>query len=107
MSVDITARYGRGYQVSYNDICELSPEVQEAFRESEYAYRLNGYDDCSDYFFGVIIKTSDVGEITLVPALSERVTDNDNFLKMIQEYKKFFPNAENYFARYYLFAQYW
>jgi len=100
MSVSYSSRMGYGFIVERH---ELPKEKIKQFQGSNYAFAIDGWDpDNSTYFFGFITDTADPGEYFIIPPVTSY--DHDKFMKMMDEYKSYFPNQEFYMPHNYVFS---
>ena len=100
MSVDYSSRLGYGFIVEHR---ELPIEKLEEFQESDYAFAIDGWDpDNSTYFFGLMMDAAAPGKYFIIPSV---VSYNHNrFMKMMDEYKSFFPNQKSYMPHNYVLS---
>lgn len=89
MSVNYNAKYGYGFVVTEEDIRSLTPEQQDMFMDSEFFYEVDGWRDDKEtpYFFGIVIKSLDPGETTLIPSFD--VFKPEELKKMTDEFKTY------------------
>ena len=102
MSVDCTARYGYGFLVSADEISEIPDELIDDFQDSEFHHTIDCYTDEAPHFFGLILHSAECGWAVPLP-----VRDNfapHDFLKMVQEFKKFFPKRKASDIKHYLIS---
>ena len=100
MSVSYSSRMGYGFII---ERYELPKEKFKQFQESNYAFAIDGWDpDNSTYFFGFITDAADPGEYFIIPPVTSY--DHDKFIKMMNEYKSYFPNQESYMPHNYVFS---
>ena len=102
MSVDYRAMVGYGYMVTPDMLNMLyqrgGKDLLEEFQESDWACPADGYySNTSPYFFGIILKGIESGNITLLP--TKRNYKHEDLDNMIEEFKKFFPDMEDYICR--------
>lgn len=102
MSVDYRTMVGYGYIVTPTMLDMLyqcgGKDLLSEFQESDWACPVDEY--CSDtppYFFGIILEGITPGEI--VPLPTKRNYKHEDLNDMIEEFKKFFPNMEDYICR--------
>ena len=102
MSVDYRAMVGYGYMVT-SDMLDMlyqrgGDDLLEEFQESDWACPADGYcPEDSPYFFGIVLEGIAPGEI--VPLPTKRNYKHEDLDDMIEEFKKFFPNMEDYICR--------
>lgn len=97
MSVNYSAKYGRGYMVDWSEVEQLDDETHDEFLDSEYTNWICGYSDNSPIFFGIVavsIDCDETGYYELDPSDGE--FSHSQMIDMIKEFKKFFPNRGNY-----------
>jgi hypothetical protein len=90
MSVEYKAIYGYGYHITGDMAAELDEDKYEEFVESNYTHVLDGWRCSDDYFFGIVIRSADEGDIVEVPF---KEYEHEDFLKMLNLHHYFFPNA--------------
>jgi hypothetical protein len=102
MSVDYRAMVGYGYMVTPAMLDMLyqrgGKDLLEEFQESDWACPADGYyPKDSPYFFGIILEGIAPGMIAPLP--TKRNYKHEDLDNMIEEFKKFFPNMEDYICR--------
>ena len=102
MSVDYCSMVGYGYMVTPAMLDMLyqrgGKDLLEEFQESDWACPADGYyPDTSPYFFGIILEGVEPGKIA--PIHTKRTYKHEDLDDMIEEFKKFFPNMEDYICR--------
>jgi hypothetical protein len=102
MSVDYRAMVGYGYMVTPAMLDTLyqrgGKDLFEEFQESDWAYLVDGYrPEDSPYFFGIILEGIAPGMIAPLP--TKRNYKHEDLDKMIEEFKKFLLNMEDYICR--------
>ena len=89
MSVNYKAIYGFGYHITDDMAAEMDEDKYEEFIENDFTHDIDGWcDGGTGYFFGLIIKSANEGEIFEVPFIGY---EHKDFMKMIDRYKFFFP----------------
>ena len=103
MSVHYSSRLGYGFIVQRQEYRELPEEKFHEFQRSDYAFAIDGWDpDNSTYFFGLIIWHADPGEYFRVQPVT--LYSHEDLMKMIDEYKSFFPGKEPYMPHNYVLS---
>ena len=103
MSVSYSSRLGYGFIVKRQEYRELPKEKLEQFQESDYAFAIDGWDpDNSTYFFGLMIWRADPSGYFRVPPVTPY--SHEDLMKMIDEYKSFFPGKEPYMPHNYVLS---
>ena len=102
MSVDYRAMVGYGYMVTPAMLDMLyqrgGKDLFEEFQESDWACPADGYySNTSPYFFGIVLEGIAPGKIAPLP--TKRNYKHEDLDNMIEEFKKFFPNMEDYICR--------
>ena len=102
MSVDYCSMVGYGYIVTSAMLDRLyqrgGEDLLDEFKESDWACPADRYcPDNSPYFFGIILKGITPGMVA--PLSTKRNYKHEDLDKMIEEFKKFFPNMEDYICR--------
>ena len=103
MAVDYSSRMGYGFIIQRKEYRKLPEEKFKQFQESDYAFVIDGWDpDDSTYFFGLMIDAAAPGGYFMIPSV---VSYNHNrFMKMMDEYKSYFPNQESYMPHNYVLS---
>ena len=94
MSVNYRTRLGYGYRVPAEKVRALPAELHDKFLDSRWTIVVNGYDKKADYFFGIQQGFVDPGYMIEVP--TRRNYTHRNMVEMVDEYKSYFPNEDNY-----------
>lgn len=103
MSVHYSSRLGYGFIVQRQEYREFPEEKFKRFQESDYAFAIDGWDpDNSTYFFGLIIWHADPSEYFMVRPVTPY--PHGELMKMIDEYKSFFPNQKSYMPHNYVLS---
>ena len=102
MSVYYRAMIGYGYIVTPAMLDSLykrgGEDLLDEFKESDWACPVDEYcSDISPYFFGIILEGITPGMI--VPLPTKRNYKHEDFENMVEEFKKFFPDMEDYICR--------
>jgi hypothetical protein len=100
MSIAYSARVGYGFLVDLDEQHQMTDEVFEEFVDSDFAVRIDGYADTSKYFFGLTKFSLDPGEAVSIP--TKREYDPVKFSNMLNEFKYFCPNRDNYVPKDYV-----
>ena len=90
-----TARYGYGYLVNIYDVAETD-EIE--FRDSIFTYPLES--DGEDFFFGLMLHSAEPGYAIPLPSVDNYA--HEDFIKMVHEFKKFFPERDAMTIKHYL-----
>lgn len=99
MSVECTAARGYGFIVPISRIHAMSEEDADNFYEDDYSICMNAYTE-SDCFFGIIQEMCEPGEH--LPMDMIRRPEHNQLMNMIEHYKTFFPEEENYMPHNYI-----
>ena len=103
MSVHYSSRLGYGFIVQRQEYREFPEEKFNQFQESDYAFAIDGWDpDNSTYFFGLMIWHADPSEYFMVPPVTPY--SHEDLMKMIDEYKSFFPDKDSYMPHNYVLS---
>lgn len=105
MSVDYRAIYGYGFHVSGEDVEKLSPELHDEFVDSIYTIRIDYRHKDIEYFFGLNLCSAEPGYMFSLPAVDNYA--HEDFIAMMKEFKKFFPNQDTMRVKHYLINQVW
>lgn len=102
MSVDYRAMVGYGYIVTPVMLDNLykrgGEDLLNEFQESDWACPADGYcPDTTPYFFGIVLEGIGPGKIAPIP--TKRNYKHEDFENMVEEFKKFFPDMEDYICR--------
>ena len=104
MSVFRSAKLGYGFMVHADDLEQMTErgvELYEAFIDSDFTVRLDGYADYpTDYFFGLTIFSLDEGEAASVPNV--RNFDREKYTQMMEEFKLYCPNRRPFLPKDYI-----
>lgn len=90
MNMEYKAMYGYGYHLTSDNLAKMDEEKYEELMESDFIYIVNNWADGDDYFFGLIVTEAKEGDIKEIPLMEYEHT---KFMKMMNEYRSFFPNA--------------
>ena len=103
MSVQYSSRLGYGFIVQRQEYRDFPKEKFNQFQESDYAFAIDGWDpDNSTYFFGLMIWRADPSGYFMVPPVTPY--PHEELIKMIDEYKSFFPGKEPYMPHNYVLS---
>ena len=103
MSVHYSSELGYGFIVQRQEYRELSEEKFHEFQRSAYAFAIDAWDpDNSTYFFGLMTLHADPSEYFRVPPVTPY--SHEDLIKMIDEYKSFFPGKEPYMPHSYVLS---
>lgn len=105
MSVDYRAIYGYGFCVSDDMIIEMDEDKYDEFLNSEFTYRVDSWRDGSEYFFGLNLCSAEPGYIFALPIVDNYA--HEDFVLMMKEFKKFFPDQDTMRVKHYLINQVW
>ena len=103
MSVDCRAIYGYGFLVSANDVAKIPNEKIDDFMDSPFCLCIDTYIRDCDYFFGLKLCSAEPGYAFALPA-----TDNyahSDLIKMMREFKEYFPDKDAFTIKHYLINQ--
>ena len=101
MSVEYSTRVGYGYIISANEI--TSEDFEKQLNESDYIFPIDSWSTHPNYFFGILHTIVKEGTGYMIP-VRRPVLDQDKLYEMIDEYKTFFPNKDNYICHDYVLA---
>ena len=103
MYVHYSSRLGYGFIVQRQEYRELPEEKFEQFQESDYAFAIDGWDpDNSTYFFGLMMDAAAPGKYFIIPPVTSY--DHNKFMKMMDEYKSYFPDQKSYMPHNYVLS---
>lgn len=101
MSYSTKVIYGYGFLISDTKIKNFSDNMYDDFLSNNYTIIIDNMTDF-DCFFGLTIKEIEEGEVYKVPFSR---FSHEEFMDMINEYKRFFPNESNYIPSEYIINQ--
>lgn len=105
MSVDYQAIYGYGFCVSDEEVNTLPKELYDDFIDSIYTIWTDYTHENVEYFFGLKLCSAEPGYMFALPVV-DNYTHTD-FLKMIHEFKKYFPHRNPMEIKHYLINRVW
>ena len=101
----MSTHIGYGYFVPNKKIEQLEKrgiELADNFLDNKYITPINSWLKDTDYFFGIIYGVIDEGEVYKIPAVHDSLIAHDDLMNMIQEYKTYFTNEDNYICHNYV-----
>lgn len=102
MSVNYSAKFGKGYIITSDELQELDSDVYEKVIESKYSHYLNLSNE-SDMFFGLIAANIDCEKTGYFMISADDIDFNlQEILKVKEEFKKYFPNQSSFPRRFIL-----
>ena len=102
MSVNYSAKFGKGYIITSDELQELDSEVYEKLIDSEYSHYLSPSDK-SDMFFGLIAADIDCDKAGYFMISADDIDFNlQEMLKVKEEFKRYFPNRSSFPRRFVL-----
>ena len=90
MGMTREVKYGYGYYIEEDEINSFTDEKRDAFLENNYCHSIDSWSG-NGYFFGIILKELDEGEIYRVPSFDSAFSVNE-VKKMKETLKKDYPH---------------
>ena len=100
MSVNYSAKYGKGFIIPWDEIETLSDDERDTLLDSDYIHWICGYSDNSPLFFGIIETSIDCDETGYYMLSADEIDfDKNEVNKMTAELKRLMPNGEHRIPR--------
>lgn len=91
MSVSRKCCVGYGYLLSAEDVRSVDPMLRDDLLDSDYMHRLDGYNDDTDYFFGIVYINAEEGCATEIQYIGNYTVSLDAMFGLTHEFTIYFP----------------
>lgn len=91
MSISRKCCVGYGYLLSAEDVRSVDPMLRDDLLDSDYMHRLDGYDDNTNYFFGIVYVNAEEGCAIEVKYIGDYAISPNTMFGLTREFDTYFP----------------
>ncbi len=91
MSVSRKCCVGYGYLLSAEDVRSVDPMLRDGLLDSDYMHRLDGYNDDTNYFFGIVYANAEEGCATEIQYIGNYTVSLNTMFGLTHEFTIYFP----------------
>lgn len=91
MSVSRKCCVGYGYLLSAEDMRSVDPMLRDDLLDSDYMHRLDGYNDDTNYFFGIVYANAEEGCATEIQYIGNYTVSLNTMFGLTHEFTIYFP----------------
>ena len=100
MSVNYSAKYGKGFMISWDELEKMSDTERDVLLDSVYIHWICGYSDTPPLFFGIVAADIDCDDTGYYMISADEIDfDKDEVNKMVDELKRLMPNKDHFIPR--------
>lgn len=91
MSISRKCCVGYGYLLSAEDTRSVDPMLLDDLLDSDYMHRLDGYNDDTNYFFGIVYANAEEGCATEIQYIGNYTVSLNAMFGLTHEFTIYFP----------------
>lgn len=91
MSISRKCCVGYGYLLSAEDVRSVDPMLRDNLLDSDYMHRLDGYNDDTNYFFGIVYANAEEGCATEIQYIGNYTVSLNAMFGLTHEFTIYFP----------------